>query len=163
MQRLVHVVGALQRTPHGNAALGAPLGDDAVVLNVEMLLRAGAVFAFDNVRGRCPHGIDVALFEQEALEQIVRAPDDLILALAFFDGEDRRAAARTQCAQRSCGLAQLVLVRVREQHDGLVAVVHLALGEAGLVGNDQLDMIVAGNIGGSHDGEFAPVDAAVKA
>ena len=53
-QRLVHVVGALQRTPDGDAALGAPLRDDAVVLNVEMLLRAGAVLAFDNVRGAFP-------------------------------------------------------------------------------------------------------------
>ena len=60
------------------------------------------------------------------------------------------------------GLAQFVLVRMREQNDRLVAVVHLAVGKAGLVGDDELDVILAGNIGGGDDGELAPVDAAVK-
>ena len=50
-QRFVHVEGALQRAPHGDAVFRALLGNDAVVFDVEMFLRAGAVFAFDNMRG----------------------------------------------------------------------------------------------------------------
>ena len=58
------------------------------------------------------------------------------------------------------GFAQLVLVGMREQHDGFIAVIHLAIGKAGLIGNDELDVILAGNVGGGDDGELAPVDAA---
>ncbi len=66
-QRFVHVEGALQRTPDRDAAVRAVLGDDAVVFDVEMFLRAGAIFAFDDVRGAGPRGVDIAFFEQEAL------------------------------------------------------------------------------------------------
>ena len=40
--------------------------------------------------------------------------------------------------------------------------IHLAVGQAGLIGDDELNAILAGNIGGGDDGEFAPVDAAIK-
>ena len=53
-ERLVHVVRTLQRAPHGDAVFCAPLGDDAVVLDVEMLLRAGAILAFNDIRGELP-------------------------------------------------------------------------------------------------------------
>ena len=45
---------------------------------------------------------------------------------------------------------------------GFVAMIHLAVGEAGLIGDDELDVILAGNVGGGDDGELAPVDAAVE-
>ena len=45
---------------------------------------------------------------------------------------------------------------------GLVAMIHLAVSKAGLIGKDELNMILAGNIGSGDDGKFAPVDAAVK-
>jgi hypothetical protein len=48
---------------------------------------------------------------------------------------------------------------MRQQNDRLVAVVHLSISQARLVGNDQLNMILAGNIGRGHDGELTPVDA----
>ena len=63
---------------------------------------------------------------------------------------------------RADGFAQLVLVGMREQHDRLLAVIHLAVGEAGLIGNDELNVVFAGNIGGGDDGELAPVDAAIE-
>ena len=117
-QRFVHVVRALQRAPHRYAALRAVFGDDAVVLNVEMLLRAGAILALDDVRGAGPRGVHVAFFEQKALEEIVGAPHNRVLPLALFDGEDRRQriVLDVHGADR---FAQLVLVGMREQHDRL--------------------------------------------
>ena len=56
-----------------------------------------------------------------------------------------------------------MFVRVCEKKNCFVAVVDLAVGEAGLIGNDELDVVFAGNIGGGDDGEFTPVDAAIKA
>ena len=56
------------------------------------------------------------------------------------------------------GFAQFVLVGMREQHDRLLAVVHLAVGKAGLIGDDELNAILAGNIGCGDDRELAPVN-----
>ncbi len=47
-QRLVHVVRALQRSPDGDAVRRAGDGDHALRLDVELLLRAGFVLAFDD-------------------------------------------------------------------------------------------------------------------
>ncbi len=160
-QRLVHVVRALQRAPHHDTALRAVLGDDAVVLNVEMLLRAGAVFAFDDVRSAAPYGVHIALFEQKTLEAVVRAPNNDVLPLALFDGEDRRQRVVFD-AYGGHGLAQFLLARVRQQHDRFLAVVHLPVSKAGLVRNDELDVILAGNIGGGDDSELAPINALIK-
>ena len=55
-----------------------------------------------------------------------------------------------------------VLVGVGEQQDGFFAVIHLAVGKAGLIGDDELNVIFAGNVGGGDDGELAPVDAAIE-
>jgi hypothetical protein len=57
------------------------LGDDAVVLDVELLLRAGAVLAFDDEVGGGEDGFEggvvaaavVALLHQEGLEGVGRA------------------------------------------------------------------------------------------
>jgi len=54
-----------------------------------------------------------------------------------------------------------VLVGVGEQEDGFVGVVDVGAGEAGLVGDDQLDLIFAGDVGGGDDDEFVPGDAGV--
>jgi hypothetical protein len=99
-------------------SLRAPLGDDAVVLDVKMLLRAGAVLAFDNVRGAGPCGVHVALFEQKALEQVVRAPHNLILPLALFDGEDGRQRIVFDL-HGGDGFAQFVLVGMRQKQNRL--------------------------------------------
>src|ERR1700690_2971541 len=64
-QRFVHIKGALQRTPHSIPGLHSPISDDAVVIDIEMLLSSGAVFAFDDMRGTFPDLIDIAFFKQE--------------------------------------------------------------------------------------------------
>jgi hypothetical protein len=126
-----------------------------------MFLRASAVLALNDVRCAGPCGIHVALFEKKTFEQIVRAPDDYVLPLALFNGEDRLQRLIFD-PHGTNGFTQFVLVRMREEQDGFFAMIHLAVGEAGLIGDDELDAILAGNIGGSDDCELAPVDAAVK-
>ena len=156
----MHIEGALQRAPNGDAGFDIPFGDDAVVLNVEVLLCAGSVLTFDNVRGSIPYRIDVALFKQEAFEEVVRTPDDWVAALTFLDGEDWWERIVFD-AHSIYGLAQFVLVRMRQQKNRFVAVVHLAVGQAGLIGNDQLNDILAGDVVGGDDGELGPIDAAI--
>ena len=160
-QRLVHVVRALQRAPHHDAALGAVLGDDSVVFNVKMLLRAGAVFAFDDVRCAAPCRVDIALFKQKTLEAVIRAPNNDVLPLAVLYSEDRRQRVVFD-VYGGHGLAQFLLARMRQQHNRFLAVIHLPVGKAGLVRNDELDVILAGNIGGRYDSELAPIDARIK-
>ena len=87
-QSLEDVVGTLQRAPNRDAAFRAVFRDDALILDVEMFLRAGAVLAFDDAGRVSPCGVHVTLFEKKALEQVVRAPDGHVLAFAFFNGED---------------------------------------------------------------------------
>ena len=59
--------------------------------------------------------------------------------------------------------AHFVLVGVGDQQDGFFAVIDLAVGKAGLIGHDHLDVVFAGNVGSSDYGEFAPVDCAIEA
>ena len=160
-QRLEHVVGTLQRAPHRDSVFCAVLGNDALVLDIEMFLRAGAIFPFDNMRGAGPRGVYVALFQQKTLEQIVCAPHDLLLPLTLLDGEDGRQWFVLDI-HRAERFAQLVLIGMREKKDRLLAMIHLAVGEARLIGNDELNNVFAGNVGGGDDGEFAPVDTAVE-
>ena len=126
-----------------------------------MFLRAGAVFTFDDVRGMSPCGIHIAFFQQKTLEQIVRAPDDQVLPLTLLDGEEGGSGSYSIFTAPS-GFAQFVLVGMREEKNRLLAVIHLAVGEAGLIGNDELNDIFAGNVGSGDDRELAPVDAAIE-
>ena len=48
------VVGALHRAADGYAGFGIVFGDDAVVFDVELLLRSGSVLAFDDEVGFLP-------------------------------------------------------------------------------------------------------------
>ncbi len=75
---LVHVIGALHGTPDRDPILGIGYGHHPVGFDVELLLRAGAVFAFDDVVSVCPDGIGVALFHEVGLEDVVFAPDELL-------------------------------------------------------------------------------------
>ena len=59
----VDVVRALERAPDGEAMLGIEGGDHAVVFDVELLLRAGGVFRFDDEVGVLKGGVEVAFFD----------------------------------------------------------------------------------------------------
>ncbi len=160
-QRFEYVVGALQRSPYGDATFGIVLRDHAVVFNVKVFLRAGTVLSLDNVGRSRPNGIDVAFFQKKSFDQVIGAPDDHLLPLALFDGEDRRQGIVFDL-HRTHRLAHSVTVGVGQQHNWLFAVVHPAVGHAGLIGNDQVDVIFARHIRCSNDRELAPVNVAVE-
>ena len=145
-----NVVGALQRTPHRDSVLCAVLGNDALVLDIQVFLRAGAIFTFNDVRSMSPCGIRIAFFQQKTLEQIVRAPHDQVLPLTLLNGEEVRQRIVLDL-HRAEGFAQFVLIGMREEKNRLLAMIHLAVGEAGLIRNDELNDIFAGNVGsGDH-------------
>jgi len=160
-QRFVHIKRALERAPHRHSGLLIPLSDDAVVLDVQMLLRAGSVFTFDDMRGIVPGSVHIAFLEQERFQKIIRVPDDRALAFAFFNAEDRRQRFIFNL-HRGNGFAQLVLVRVSKQHNCFVTVIHLSVCEAGLIGNNELNVVCSGNVGGGDDGKFRPVNISAK-
>ena len=85
-QRLVDVVGALQRAPDGDAVGVVDLRDHALGLDVELLLRAGLIFAFDDEIGGGPHLVHVAFFHVEGFEDVVRAPDDFLAREGILEG-----------------------------------------------------------------------------
>ena len=60
------------------------------------------------------------------------------------------------------GFSQLLPVGMREQHDGFIAVIDVSVGEAGLVIEDELDVVLAGDVKGGDDREFRPVDAGIE-
>jgi hypothetical protein len=50
-----------------------------------------------------------------------------------------------------------------QEYNGFVAVIHFAIGETRLIGKDELNVIVAGDVGSSDNGEFAPVNVSIEA
>ena len=126
-----------------------------------MFLSAGAVFPFDNICGAGPRGIHVALFQQKTFEEIVCAPNDQILPLALLDTEDGRQRIVLDLHPAK-SFAQFVLIGMREKKNRFLTMIHLAVGEAGLIGNDELNDVFAGNVGSGDNRELAPVDTAVE-
>jgi hypothetical protein len=118
----VDVVGALHRAPDGDALRRVGDGDDAVRLDVEVLLRARAVLALDDEVGLRPDLVHVPFVYQVRLEGVVVAPDDLFAR--------ERVVEREQGGQRldferdgAARALQEMPVLVREQDDGLLRVV----------------------------------------
>src|SRR3954469_4799309 len=69
-ERLVNIVGALHRPPHGHALIRVGDGNHAVSLYVKLLLRARAVLALDYKVRLFPDFIHVALFYKERFEDV---------------------------------------------------------------------------------------------
>ena len=65
LERLVHVERTLDRAVDGDAAVFGH-GDDAVRLDVDVLLMSGAVRAFDDDVGARERGVDVAFLDVDA-------------------------------------------------------------------------------------------------
>src|ERR1035438_7161272 len=157
----MHVVRALQRTPDCDSALGAVFSDHAVVLDIEMFLRACAVLSFHNVRRAGPDRVDIAFLQKKTLQHIVGAPHNHIPPLALFHSEDRgqRIVFNLHCVG---GFPHLVFVRMSQKDNSFVAVIYFAVSETRLIGKDELNVILAGNVSSGDNGEFAPVDIAVE-
>jgi len=125
-----------------------------------MLLGAGAVFAGDDVCSGRPDGVYVALVDVELLDEIVVAEDDFSPGFTFLNRE--HGGERLVVDADGCdGGWEPVFVRMGEQDDGLFGMIDDGVGEAGLVGKDELDVVVAWNVGGGDEDEFRPVDGGV--
>ena len=51
---------------------------------------------------------------------------------------------------------------MREEKNRLLAMIYLAVGEAGLIGNDELNDVFARDVGSGYDREFTPLNEAVE-
>ena len=128
-ERAVDVEGALEGAADGDrrgCAVGEAggFGDDAVGFDVELLLGAGVIFAFDDkgVRIGSKGGVDVAVLEVEGFEGIVFAPDDFLEREGVFDGEDGGLGGVGD-GDGGDGGSEGVSVGVGEEQDGLFGVV----------------------------------------
>ena len=101
-QRLVHVVGTLQRSVDRHLAV-AGHRDHAVGLDVELLLMGGAIFAFDHEISIPKPQIDIALVDRDLLEAQVGRFDVVVRRAGLV--VDRHALVDVD---------QRVLVRVRQ-------------------------------------------------
>ncbi len=154
-QGLVDVVGTLHRAPDGHALLGACHRHNPLTFNVELLLSAGSIFAFDDGIRLRPADIHVAFFHLDGLQDIVLAPNHLFFPQRVFDGEYGRQGIDID-ANGAARFLQQMLVRVGQENNRLLRVVNDAVGQAGLVVEDQGHMVFPRNVFGGHDGKFLP-------
>ena len=131
--------------------------DHALRLDVELLLRGGAVFAFDDQIGARERGIHIAFFEMVGVEDIVLAPDDFFAGERFIEREDRRQRLVFD-ANGAARLLKQVRIGMSEQDDRLFWMIHGFGGEEGLVALEQRHVVGAWNIRSGDDREFAPGD-----
>src|SRR6185503_2153604 len=89
-ERFVNVVRTLHRTPDRDAFSRIRDRNRTVVFDVELFLRAGFIFTFDDQICCGPSFIYVALIDQKLLEDVVFAPNDLFLRERIFEREDWR-------------------------------------------------------------------------
>ena len=146
-QGLVHVVRALERAVDRHP-VGGRDGDDAVRLDVDVLLAAGAVLALDHEVGLGEAAGEVALLDRDLLEDPRRS-------LGVEDGRSRPVL------EAHLGRAQRVAVLVGEEEDRLLGVAHLAFDEVGLVVLDERDDVAAGDVAVIDDGEAGAVEVEV--
>jgi hypothetical protein len=161
------VEGALHRTADGDAFGRGVFGDDAVVLDVELLLGSGAVLPFDDEVGGLPDLFrdgGLVLLHQVGLEGVglfAFSPDDLFFFFGLFDGVDG-GEFFVGDVDGGYGGGKQDPVGVGEEEDGLFGVVDVGDGEAGVVFGQVDDGVFAGDVGGGDDGELLPGDGGVK-
>ncbi len=141
----MNVVRTLERAPDGEALLRIEGGDHAVVFDVELFLRAGRVFGFDDVIRVLPDGIDVAFFDQISFEGVVGAPDDVMEGFAFFDGENRGEGIVFD-GNGFDGFGEKMAVGMSEQEQRLLGMIDDAVGETRLIVFDKRDAIFPGDV-----------------
>ena len=153
LERLVHVVRALQRAGHGHAAVLPRDGDHGLVLDVELLLVADPVGALDDDLGLGEAGLQIALGHRVLGEDLGRGQRV----------EDRlepfgpRMDASPRFAQRLA-----VGRRQQRQRFGLMPDDPADGDEDGLVVADEADHVVAGDVLGGHDDDARPVEVGVE-
>ena len=160
-QRLVHVVRALHRTPHGDAVLQIGYRDRAVIFDVELFLRAGFVLSFDDDVGFGEAPVDVALVHEVRLENIVVAPDNLFFCNRLFERIDARKRLDIDAHQAARFFHQIA-VGMRDQDDSFFAMRGDFVGEKRLVVKNQHNVVLPRHVFRSNNGEFIPRDAGLE-
>ncbi len=161
------IVGALHGAADRDSGFGVVLGDDAVVLDVELLLRARSVLAFDDKVGGLPDifrdGLPILLHQVglEGVGLLAFAPDDLFFLFGVLDGVDG-GEFFVGDADGGYGGGEYSAVGVSEEEDGLFCVVDVGDGEAGVVFCEVDDAVFAWYVGGGDDGELVPGDPGVE-
>ena len=138
-ERAMDVVRALNRAVDRHAAVLGH-GDDALRLDVDVLLVTGPVRSLDHVGGGGETRVEIALLDEDVFE---RGGGQLRI-------EDRLGRL---LVQRHSGFEQRLRALVGQQQHGLCDVAKLALDEAGLVVLDECDDVAARNVTMVHDGE----------
>ena len=147
LERPMHVVGTLHRPVHRHLAVRPRHRDDAVGLDVELLLEPDAVLAFDDGVGRGKTAREVALFDHDFLECLSGS-------LRVIDGVRRPIL---DCDPR---VHELFFFRVREKQNRFRDVAHPPLGQARLVVLYERDDVPSGNVAEVHDRETVALERA---
>jgi hypothetical protein len=172
LQRAMHIERALQgaRDSHArNRSICIPcsLGKRSVGLNVELFLRTRVIFPLDDQVSPCERLIQVAMLQQEALEHVwrcarprdARTPDDFFQCDRFLHVEDRRQLLICDPHRRN-GRGQPLLIRVRQQQNRLLRMVHprvLPRGyKQGLILKKHRHHVASGNVVRGDDTELMP-------
>jgi hypothetical protein len=146
-ERLVHVVGALERPVHRDAAVGRNR-DHPLRLEVDVLLASGPVLALDDDVGRGESSGELALLDGDLLEGVRRT----------FRVEHGLARPLVEADR---GGPQHLAVLVGEQEDRLLGVPDLALHEVRLVVLDERDDVASRDVRVVDDREARAVEVEV--
>ncbi len=145
-QRAVHVVRTLHGSIHGDAeAVLRGDRDDAVRFDVELLLRADAIFAFDDLVGIGKARVEIAFVDGERLEHQRRCGRVVVR---------RRGPVVDVDVRRQ----QAIAILVRQNQNRLSDVTDRPLGQARLVLLDERDDVASGNVACVDDGEAGGVE-----
>ncbi len=144
----VDVVRTLERAVNGDPAVLRDR-DDAVRLDVELLLQPDAVLPLDDAVRLGEAAAEVPLLDHDFLEAEVR-----------LRGVVDRRGGNAVDADAGFRLDQLFPVLVSDQKDRLGEVADLALGETGLVELDQRDRVAARDVAEVRDREARAVEVA---
>ena len=118
-ERLVHVVGTLQRSPDRHAVRGICRRDHALVFDVELFLRAGPILAFDDDVRLRPCGVHVAFFHVIRLEDVVLSKNNGAFRDGILDRKNRGQRLDIDL-HRAARLLEQISIRMREQDDRLL-------------------------------------------
>jgi hypothetical protein len=110
----------------------------------------------------CAHAlVDVALLDEVRLEDVVLAPDHRLRGERLLEVEDRRQLLDVE-RHRAARLLEQVAVGVGEQQHRLLGVVDDAVGEAGLVLEDQGDAVLPRHVARVDDDDLLPRNAVAE-
>ena len=151
LQGGVDVVGALHRARDGDPAVRPRLRDHGLVLDVQLLLVADAILAFD----------DEASFPKGRFRIAAGDPIGRELLCRLQRVEDGRQWLRAWL-DTSLGLAERGLVRCRDQRDRFRVVPDLAVREGRHVVLDRADDVLAGDVCSRHDDDLGPVEIGIQ-